>query len=260
MQGLPPELAASATGLVKDFHIHQRSLGLRHLLVKREGRDVTTVRAVNDVSFELRRGEVVGLVGQNGSGKSTLLRLLSGVFRPTSGTVRVRGRVAALLELGAGFDQRLSGRENVYMNASGYGLSRHEVDDRMDGILEQADIGRFVDLPVEIYSSGMRQRLGFAVTTALEPDILIADEITAVGDVSFAERCYDHFERVCAGGSTVLLASHSLDRLESVTDRVLWIDDGVLRGDGEPSDVINRYREAMKVRRKHGVDDVGNQG
>lgn len=242
MVEMPPGLAIAADGLVKHYKVASDSLGLRQLVVGGGRRTMESVCAIDDVSFDIGRGEVVGLVGRNGSGKSTLLRLLSGVYRPTAGTVKVRGRVVALLELGAGFDHRLTGRENVYLNASGHGFSRGEVEEVLDEIEAMAGIGRFIDFPVETYSSGMRARLGFSVAAHLAPDVLIADEITAVGDAEFAERCFRHFDAVRARGTTVVLASHALARLEEVADRVLWLDGGHLEGIGDPSEVIGDYR------------------
>ena len=245
MASLEPGLAIRASDLVKHYRVATHSQGLRQLIISGGRQQQAIVEAVDRVSFEVRRGEVVGLVGRNGSGKSTLLRLLAGVYRPTAGTVVVRGRTVALLELGAGFDHRLTGRENVYLNASGHGFTRREVDAVITDIIGMAGIGRFIEYPVETYSSGMRARLGFSVAAHLSPDVLIADEITAVGDAEFAERCFEHFDRVRADGTTVILASHALGRLEEVADRVLWLDDGTLRDFGEPASVIAAYRREV---------------
>ncbi|HEV8629382.1 MAG TPA: ABC transporter ATP-binding protein [Thermoanaerobaculia bacterium] len=203
------------------------------------------IAALVDVSFTVARGEAFGFIGSNGSGKSTLLKLVAGILRPDAGRVLVDGRVAALIELGAGFHPEISGRENVYINGAVLGLSRREVDARFDRIVEFSGLADFIDEPVKTYSSGMYVRLGFAVAIHTEPDVLLVDEVLAVGDEAFAHRCLRKIEELLAGGRTLLLVSHSLALMEGVCDRVLWLDRGVARMVGEPRRVADAYREAV---------------
>jgi ABC-type polysaccharide/polyol phosphate transport system ATPase subunit len=182
--------------------------------------------ALSDVSFTVQKGEAFGLIGSNGSGKSTLLKLVAGMLRPDAGTVAVDGRVAALIELGAGFHPEISGRENVYINGAVLGLSRRELDARFDSIVEFSGLEDFIDEPVKTYSSGMYVRLGFAVAIHTAPDVLLVDEVLAVGDEAFAHRCLRKIEELLASGRTLLLVSHSLSLMEGICDRVLWLDGG----------------------------------
>jgi ABC-type polysaccharide/polyol phosphate transport system ATPase subunit len=204
-----------------------------------------TVSAVRDVAFTVERGEAFGFIGSNGSGKSTLLKLVAGIVRPDTGSVAVEGRVAALIELGAGFHPEISGRENVYINGAVLGLSRREVDARFDSILDFSGLADFIDEPVKTYSSGMYVRLGFAVAIHTDPDVLLVDEVLAVGDEAFAHRCLRKIEELLAAGRTLLFVSHSLSLMESLCDRVLWLDKGAVQRIGEPRRVIDAYREAV---------------
>jgi lipopolysaccharide transport system ATP-binding protein len=203
------------------------------------------VAAVQDVSFTVGRGEAFGFIGSNGSGKSTLLKLVAGILRPDSGTVAVDGRVAALIELGAGFHPEISGRENVYINAAVLGLTRREVDERFDSIVEFSGLAKFIDEPVKTYSSGMYVRLGFAVAIHTRPDVLLVDEVLAVGDEAFAHRCLRKIEELLAAGRTLLFVSHSLPLMESLCDRVLWLEGGKPQMIGEPRWVVDAYRQAV---------------
>src|SRR6185503_14874459 len=204
-----------------------------------------SIAALQDVSFTVDKGEAFGLIGSNGSGKSTLLKLVAGMLRPDAGTVAVDGRVAALIELGAGFHPEISGRENVYINGAVLGLSRREVDARLDSIVEFSGLADFIDEPVKTYSSGMYVRLGFAVAIHTSPDVLLVDEVLAVGDEAFAHRCLRKIEELLASGRTLLLVSHSLSLMEGICDRVLWLDGGKARMVGEPRRVADAYREAV---------------
>ena len=201
--------------------------------------------AVRDVSLTIARGSMVGIIGRNGSGKSTLLRMLCGVYQPTEGRVEVRGRITALLELGAGFHTELSGRENIFMNAAVVGIPRPVVEEKIDDIIALADIGDFIDSPVEVYSSGMRARLGFAVSVYLDPEILLADEIISVGDVGFAKHCTAHMKRMRSEGVTIALVAHNLGIMESMCDQVVWLHQGSVRASGDPTDVVREYRDFM---------------
>lgn len=201
--------------------------------------------ALRGVSFEVRRGEAVGIVGRNGSGKSTLLQIIAGTLTPTTGRVQVAGRVAALLELGSGFNPEFTGRENVYLNGSVLGLSRREIDDRFDAIAGFADIGPFLDQPVKTYSSGMLVRLAFAVQVQLSPDVLIVDEALAVGDALFQKRCYQRLDELRTAGTTLLFVSHSQETVRSLCDRAVLLDGGRVRAAGPSGDVILEYRRLL---------------
>jgi len=204
-----------------------------------------TIPALEEVSFEVGRGESFGLIGGNGSGKSTLLKLVAGMLRPTTGELAVDGRVAALIELGSGFHPEISGRENVYINGAVLGLSRRQIDRRYREIVEFSGLADFMEEPVKNYSSGMYVRLGFAVAIHTDPDVLLVDEVLAVGDEAFAHRCIRRIEEFLAAGRTLLLVSHSLDLVAELCDRVLWLDRGQQRLTGDPRRVIDAYRQAV---------------
>jgi ABC-type polysaccharide/polyol phosphate transport system ATPase subunit len=198
--------------------------------------------ALDGVDFEIGAGESVALIGPNGSGKSTVLKLAGGILQPTGGTVRAEGRITALIELGAGFHPEITGRENIVINGMLLGLSRSEISDRMDEIVAFADIGDLIDQPVKVYSSGMYVRLGFAVAVAADPDILLIDEVLAVGDESFTRRCLDRLARMRQRGVTMVLVSHDLDLVASFTDRALYLERGRVVADGPSDAVVARYR------------------
>jgi ABC-type polysaccharide/polyol phosphate transport system ATPase subunit len=197
--------------------------------------------AVRDVSLEIPRGSAYGLIGHNGSGKSTLLRLIAGIHRPTKGRVVTDGRISALLELGAGFHPELTGRENVYLNAAILGLSRRDVDQKLGQIIEFSGLEQFIDAPVKIYSSGMYVRLGFSVAVHVDPEILIVDEVIAVGDEEFQRRCLDHLYDLRRRGLTIVVVSHAHATIEQICDEAAWLDHGQLMETGEPHDVVSSY-------------------
>jgi ABC-2 type transport system ATP-binding protein len=226
--------AISARAVSKRFLLHRkRATSLKERFVNR-GREAEEFWALRDLTLDVERGETVGLIGANGSGKSTTLKLLAGILRPTSGTVTVNGRVASLLELGAGFNGELSGRDNIYLNASLLGLSRKEVDRHFDAIVEFSELAPFIDNQVKNYSSGMYVRLGFAVAVHIDPDILLVDEVLAVGDEAFQEKCLGKIEEFQREGRTILLVSHSLDLVEKVCTRSVVLDHGNVRFAGDP--------------------------
>ncbi|MBZ0113774.1 MAG: Wzt carbohydrate-binding domain-containing protein [Thermoanaerobaculia bacterium] len=204
-----------------------------------------SIQAVRNVSFEVAAGEAFGLIGSNGSGKSTLLKLLAGILQPTSGRVLVDGRVAALIELGAGFHPEISGRENIFINGAVLGLSRRQIEERYDDIVAFSGLEDFVEEPVKNYSSGMYVRLGFAVAVHTDPDVLMVDEVLSVGDEAFAHRCLHRIEELLSRGKTLLFVSHSLTLVEDLCDRVLWMDRGQARLLGEPRRVVDAYRESV---------------
>src|SRR5688572_7263311 len=200
-----------------------------------------TFEALRGVTFDVSAGKTFGVVGRNGSGKSTMLKLIAGIGRPTSGTVRVAGRVSALIELGAGFHPEISGRENVFINGMMLGLSRREIAARFDEIVRFAELEDFIDAPVKTYSSGMYMRLGFAVAIHVEPDVLLVDEVLAVGDEAFTHKCLDKFAEFRRRGRTVLLVTHSLDLVTRFCDEALWLDGGVAKAQGDPKRVVDAY-------------------
>lgn len=212
--------------------------------------------ALRNVSLEVPRGSMFGLVGRNGSGKSSLLRIMAGIYRPTGGKVAINGRTSALLELGAGFHPALSGRENIYLNASVLGVSKGEIDDRVDQIIEFAGLEEFIDSPVKIYSSGMYVRLGFAVAVHVDPEILIVDEVVAVGDEEFQLRCFSHLESLRSQGVTIVLVSHDLGMMRANCDQMAWLNRGELAAIGEPHDVVNAYLDTVDT---EGAASVGHR-
>lgn len=249
------ELAIEAVGVSKKFLLGRRSTSVKDRLTGFSSSNREEFWAFRDVSLNVPKGSLVGIIGRNGSGKSTLLRALCGVYRPTTGHVRVNGRVTALLELGAGFHTELTGRENVYMNASVVGLDRGHMDSVMDEIIDLADIGSFIDAPIDTYSSGMRARLGFAVSIHMQPEVLLADEITAVGDIAFKEHGVRRFKELRDSGTTIVQVTHSLPMLETNADSVLWLHHGRVRRFGDPAEVIAEYKEAAKTDRSGRVID-----
>ena len=200
-----------------------------------------TFPALQGVSFNVPAGGTYGIIGRNGSGKSTALKLVAGITKPTSGTVKVAGRISALIELGAGFHPEISGRENVFINGIMLGLTKREVARRFDEIVEFAELQQFIDAPVKTYSSGMYMRLGFAVAIHVDPDVLLVDEVLAVGDEGFTHKCLDKFGEFKRRGKTILLVTHSLNLVERFCDEALWLDSGKVRGSGDPKRVVGAY-------------------
>ena len=197
--------------------------------------------ALKDINFKSQSNEIIGIIGTNGSGKSTLLKILSKITRPTNGDVRIKGKVASLLEVGTGFHHELSGKENIYLNGSVLGMKKNEIDAKYDEIIEFSGINEYIDTPIKRYSSGMRVRLAFSVAAHLDPDILIVDEVLAVGDVEFQKKCLGKIGDVAQSGRTVFFVSHDLNAVMSLCNRVIWIDKGKLMNDGEPKKVIQNY-------------------
>ena len=201
--------------------------------------------ALDDVSFSVQQGETVGIIGTNGSGKSTMLKIITGVLNPSEGEVKVNGRISALLELGAGFNQDYTGIENIYLNGTMIGFTKEEIDARLQDILDFADIGDFVNQPVKTYSSGMFVRLAFAVAINIEPEILIVDEALSVGDIFFQTKCYHKFEEFKKMGKTILFVSHDLGSIGKYCDRVILLNKGKKLAEGEPKEIIDLYKKVM---------------
>jgi lipopolysaccharide transport system ATP-binding protein len=211
------------------------------------GDSLEEVWALKDVSFEIRQGEAVGIIGRNGAGKSTLLKILSRITEPSAGRVTIKGRVASLLEVGTGFHPELTGRENIYLNGAILGMTRSEIRSKFDEIVSFAETEKFLDTPVKRYSSGMYVRLAFAVAAHLEPEILLVDEVLAVGDTAFQEKCLGKMDSVARGGRTVFFVSHSMSAINTLCDRVIWLDRGGIALEGSNSDVVKRYLDRGQI-------------
>lgn len=220
---------------------------LKSALLRRELRPdpEASVQALHNVTCNVNRGEAFGVIGRNGSGKSTLLKLISGIVKPTDGEVQVDGRISALIELGAGFHPEISGRENIYINGIMLGLSRREIEARFDRIVEFAGIGPFLDEPVKTYSSGMYVRLGFAVAVHVDPDVLLIDEVLAVGDEEFSRKCVAKIQEMKYRGVTLLMVTHQLDLVRTLCDRALWLEKGEMAGLGDPVRVVDDYLQSV---------------
>lgn len=227
--------------------IQERPDTLRELFAKlfRHESHYHDFEAVKNVSFQVSKGEMLGLIGRNGSGKSTLLKIVAGVYRPTAGSVEVQGSLAPLIELGAGFHQELTGRENILLNGLLMGYSKREMREREQRIIEFADIGDFIDSPVKQYSSGMYMRLAFSVATEIDPEILLIDEILAVGDASFQQKCFDRLQEYRKAGKTILFVTHVMTQVAEHCDRAILIDRGSIMADGRPDEVIEVYKSSL---------------
>jgi ABC-2 type transport system ATP-binding protein len=229
----------------------RRHQSLKEMLVKRSRGEWQELWALRDVSFNVQRGEVLGIIGENGSGKSTSLKLLAGILFPDSGTIQTVGRVSSLLELGAGFQAEYSGRENIYLYGALLGLRRREIERQFENIVHFSELGSFIEYPVKNYSSGMYMRLGFAVAVHLDPDILLIDEVLAVGDAHFQKKCFDHLQLLRDSGKTIVLVSHDLESVRRFCERVIWLDHGHVAADGHPDKTIASYLEATSRRFSH---------
>lgn len=194
---------------------------------------------LKNISFQIKKGEAIGLIGENGCGKSTMLKLLTRIMYPTQGKIEINGRVSSLLELGAGFHPDMSGRENIYMNASIFGLTKKEIDRRMDEIISFSELEAFLDNPIRTYSSGMYMRLAFSVAINVDADVLLIDEILGVGDMNFQKKCFDKLQEIKNKGTTIVIVSHSMDQIEQICERCLWIKDGIICEEG-PSGIVNQ--------------------
>ena len=245
-QSATPEYAVEVNDVTMIFNMASESLtNLKEYFIKliRHELFFKEFRALKDISFKVRRGEVVGLVGTNGSGKSTMLKIIAGVLEPSEGECIVRGNIAPLIELGAGFDPELTARENIYLNGSLLGYTKEFIDDNLEGIIEFAELRDFMDMPLKTFSSGMTARIAFAIATITEPDILIVDETLSVGDVFFQEKCERRIQRFIESGDvTVLFVSHSIEQVERICQRAIWIEKGDLRMDGPVDEVCEAYR------------------
>ena len=230
----------------KKFRIYtDRGNTLKERLLFAARRQHEDHKVLKGVSFQIRKGEAVGLIGENGCGKSTTLKLLTKILYPDEGSIRMTGRVSSLIELGAGFHPDLSGRENIYTNASIFGLSKKEIDARLEEIIAFSELEEYIDHPVRTYSSGMYMRLAFAVAINVDADILLIDEILAVGDAAFQAKCFEKLQEIKGKGTTIVIVSHAMAQIENICGRSIWIEDGVIRMDGAPRDVHPAYMEQM---------------
>ena len=220
-----------------------------HLLGKQQYEEFSALR---DVSFEVKRGEIVGIIGRNGAGKSTLLKVISGIFKPTSGKVVTAGRVAPMLELGSGFDMELSGHDNIFLNGAILGFSEAFLKSKYQEIIEFSELGEFIDMPLKTYSSGMLARLAFSVATMIEPEILIVDEILSVGDAAFQKKSRSRMLDMMSGGTTVLFVSHSLQQIREMCDRVIWLEHGAVKMIGDTDAICQAYEVANGINTNFG--------
>lgn len=245
------EYAIEVVNVSKKFHVYYDkgyTLKEKILFQKRNRHEDRWV--LNGISFKVKKGEAIGLIGQNGCGKSTTLKMLTRILYPDSGKIIMHGRVSSLIELGAGFHPDMSGRENIYSNASIFGLTREEIDRRVDEIIAFSELGDYIDNPVRTYSSGMYMRLAFAVAINVSADILLIDEILAVGDMGFQAKCFNKLKEIKRSGTTIVIVSHSLGQIEEICERSYWIHDGVVREYGEPRYVHALYMEYMGQKKR----------
>lgn len=243
---MKPENAIEVKDVTRSFKIYlDRGNSIKEFTLFRKRRRYERREVLRGISFEVKKGEAVGLIGHNGCGKSTTLKLLTRILYPESGTVEVKGRVSSLIELGAGFHPDMSGRENIYINASIFGLGRREIDQRIDDIVEFSELQDYIDNPVRTYSSGMYMRLAFSVAINVDADILLIDEILAVGDVAFQAKCFNKLREIKSNGTTIVIVSHSLGQIEQICDRSIWIHEGCIKEDGLPREVDPHYMEYM---------------
>lgn len=240
------EIAIKVNNLSKCYHIYDKPQDrLLQMLSRNRKQYYREFWALKDVSFQVNKGETVGIIGKNGSGKSTLLQIICGTLTATQGEVQTQGRIAALLELGSGFNPEFTGRENVYMNATMLGLNKKEIDERFDDIVAFADIGDFIEQPIKTYSTGMTIRLAFAVQSQVEPDILIVDEALAVGDAKFQAKCFDRLKQLRENGTSILLVTHSSEQIVTHCSQAILLNNGVVMDLGEPRHVVNRYLDLL---------------
>jgi ABC-2 type transport system ATP-binding protein len=241
------EKAIEIAGLWKKFRLYRdKAVTLKERLLFFKSRHRwEDFWALQDISLVIEKGLTVGLIGRNGSGKSTLLKLMSRILYPNRGTVTVNGRISSLLELGAGIHPDFTGRENIYLNASIFQMGRREVEQKMQDIIDFAELADFIDSPVRNYSTGMFMRLGFAVATSVDPEILLVDEVLAVGDTAFQKKCLDRMTEFKKRGKTIIIVSHSLEQVEKMCDTAVWLNQGRIQSMGEAGKVIGEYRKSL---------------
>ncbi|TQL48651.1 ABC-type polysaccharide/polyol phosphate transport system ATPase subunit [Homoserinimonas aerilata] len=242
------DIAVNITDVSKKFRLyHERNQTLKAAIMRGRTSVHEDFWALNDVSFDVPRGSTFGLIGSNGSGKSTLLKCLAKIYTPDRGSITHNGKMAALLEVGSGFHHELSGRENIYLNGSILGMSKKEIDRKYDEIVEFSGVERFIDQPVKNYSSGMYVRLGFSVAIHVEPDILVVDEVLAVGDAEFQEKCFKKFRDLKTNGKTVILVSHAMSTVLDMCDHAAWLSKGELMMAGPVKETVDAYKSSLNL-------------
>lgn len=245
-----PENAIEVKDVVKDFRVYlDKGNMLKERILFPSRNRYEDRHILRGISFECKKGETVGLIGRNGCGKSTTLKLLSRIIRPNSGTVSIRGRVSSLIELGAGFHPDMSGRENIFINASIFGLKQNEIEKRLEDIIRFSELEEFIDNPVRTYSSGMYMRLAFSVAINVNADVLLIDEILGVGDVSFQKKCFQKLREIKEAGTTIIVVSHAMGQLYDICDRLIWIDEGLIKEEGVPLEIGRHYMDSMEDER-----------
>lgn len=251
-----PENAIEVKNVTKKFKVYlDKGHTLKEKTLFRRRRKYEERKVLNDISFEVKKGEAVGLIGHNGCGKSTTLKLLTKIMYPDSGAIEINGRVSSLIELGAGFHQDMSGRENIYINASIFGLTKREIDEHINDIIAFSELEEYIDNPVRTYSSGMYMRLAFSVAINVQADVLLIDEILAVGDANFQAKCFERLREIKKAGITIVIVSHSLSQIEQICDRSIWIDSGRIRNAGTPREIHPIYLDYMGKKRKGKKED-----
>ena len=247
---MKPENAIEVHDITKKFKVYMdKGRTLKEIVLFSKRRKYEERKVLKGISFEVKRGEAIGLIGHNGCGKSTTLKLLTKIMYPDSGTIEMRGRVSSLIELGAGFHPDMSGRQNIYTNASIFGLTRKEIDERLNDIIAFSELEEFIDNPVRTYSSGMYMRLAFSIAINVDADILLIDEILAVGDSNFQAKCYNKLREIKANGATIVIVSHALGQIEQICEESIWIHEGRIRARGIPREIHPYYLEYMGKKR-----------
>ena len=250
MQKLDSEVAIEVTDLVMEFKVTKDKIDtLKEYVIrtlKRNKKAKRKIRILDGISFEVKRGERVGILGFNGSGKSTLLRIISGIYEPTEGTVKINGKVAPLLAISAGFDKNYTGKNNIFLNGAFLSMDENYLKEKYDEIVEFSELGEFINYPVKNYSKGMQAKLGFSVATAIKPDILILDEVLGVGDIKFKKKSNAKIQSMMKEGVTVLLVSHSIGQIKKICDKCIWIENGKIVMEGEAKEVCDAYVKSSK--------------
>ncbi len=255
-----PPVVIDVQNVKKKFRVYSdKGATLKERALFRKRRAHSDHWVLKGISFQIRKGEAVGLVGENGCGKSTTLKLLTKILYPDSGTITMKGRISSLIELGAGFHPDMTGRENIYTNASIFGLSKAEIDKRLEGIIAFSELGSYIDNPVRTYSSGMYMRLAFAVAINVDADILLIDEILAVGDASYQAKCLNKLREIKRQGTTIVIVSHALGQIEQFCERSIWIESGEIREQGSPFDVHQKYLRYLNDRENHLLSDSADE-
>lgn len=240
------DIAIEVRNVTKSFKVYlDKGAQLKERLLFRKRSRYEERKVLRGISFDVKKGEAIGLIGHNGCGKSTTLKLLTRIMYPDEGTIKLQGRVSSLIELGAGFHPDMSGRENIYTNAAIFGLTKKEIDSRIKDIVEFSELAEFIDNPVRTYSSGMYMRLAFSVAINVDADVLLIDEILAVGDANFQTKCFNKLKEIKAQGTTIVIVSHALGQIEQICDRAIWIHEGLIKAEGPPKEIDLEYLDYM---------------